>query len=487
MDVQTVQTPQVLSGSMSKRSSPTDERKHITSLDLENIVKSVTESPQLPAELPPLPASLALAEVSEPEAEEHKQESVQEKMPLQSVNELEALESTKPNAEDSTHSSHMRSLSLVPESSTSTFDTLAAGSECSQSSQHDLMVGSSGTEVISTSIVRGFSKEQISRSRRSTTQLHQNPPPILKSYSSSRGSPPASASTEAPAPKKKPVFMLGTSEGEDSMSDSSWAQRHSMTHAAAHGGLTLQQKNRSFRDDMQNNMPEEAIEDSDSDIEDDEDWEDDPSEAGNGIPQVVVQSEDPSLFQRVPSSTNLSSRRSLITSMMHETDRAAALQNAASRSTPHIRRSRSNVAGPMIAQDHIEVASARPMAITAASTNATTQPIPLLSPKTTRRNMLNSEMTGSLRKHILWERQQRNPAAKLLRNRQFRSETRLADAAGNNGMPQDNPMRPFLGRQGANGVQQTGESSADPAARGLTRNDSSFFDNGAAEYYERGW
>ena len=41
-----------------------------------------------------------------------------------------------------------------------------------------------------------------------------------------------------------------------------------------------------------------------------------------------------------------------------------------------------------------------------------------MSPKTTRRNMLTSELTGSLRQNLLWERQQKNATTNAVAKRQ---------------------------------------------------------------------
>jgi hypothetical protein len=58
---------------------------------------------------------------------------------------------------------------------------------------------------------------------------------------------------------------------------------------------------------------------------------------------------------------------------------------------------------------------AQPIIIT--TTNVTPHQA-ALSPKTTRRNMLQTELTASLRRHLLWERQQKNQtAAAVLKRR----------------------------------------------------------------------
>ena len=122
------------------------------------------------------------------------------------------------------------------------------------------------------------------------------------------------------------------------------------------------------------------------------------------------------MFQRVDSRPHLTSRRSLLTTLMHEPDRAKALANAASRSTPAIRRSGRDTPNPPSV-----ATSPNPSAQNQVLTQETTLPKPIimttsnthqgqlaLSPRTTRRNMLSTELTESLRKNLLWERQHRS-------------------------------------------------------------------------------
>ena len=114
-------------------------------------------------------------------------------------------------------------------------------------------------------------------------------------------------------------------------------------------------------------------------IESDEERED-----GNksGGPARFVEEE---MFQRVTSKPNLISRRSLLTTLIHENDRALALQNAASRSAPAIHRLR-----------------------------APNGPISLDS---TRINMISKELNGSLRKDLLWERQIKSSTFNAVKHR----------------------------------------------------------------------
>jgi hypothetical protein len=178
-------------------------------------------------------------------------------------------------------------------------------------------------------------------------------------------------------------------------------------------------------DDEDDDGSESVIEED----EEDSDWEDDEVvESGNSSTD-----ESKSMFRRVDSQPNLSSRRSLLTTMMHEPDRARAMASAATRSAPSMRRSRgASPSGPSAtpsphrreveragpdftshssqlsqqaqAQDASEDSSQpRPIIMTTSNTHQ-----PAHSPRTTRRNMLSTELTESLRKNLLWERQHKS-------------------------------------------------------------------------------
>jgi predicted transcriptional regulator len=262
--------------------------------------------------------------------------------------------------------------------------------------------------------------------------------------------------------KKKPTFFLAggsSGDGEESSLESRYT-RSSLTN-----GLQKPSKSTSFKPDVVTKTiidkpyeSEEAIDDSDdfseSAIEDDdEDWEDD-IDAG----QPANEEE---LFQRVDSSSQLTSRRSLIATMLSEKDRAEALQNAASRSSPALRRSRtSSHNGPLGSSPHdqVQLSRARPVVKTANPNES-----PIVSPRTNRRNMLSTELTGSLRQHLLWERQHKTPGAKALKNRRYKSEIRLSEAG----------KAPYMGTE-ADEVLQRNESF-------------NYFDTGLQEYHEKGW
>jgi hypothetical protein len=242
--------------------------------------------------------------------------------------------------------------------------------------------------------------------------------------------------------KNNKMFSFGGSSGEDESSLRENTQpppphRSSLSEALRR---PLEKKQTSFKDevatrtihedramdddvfesetDEEDEIDESAIDDDD----DSSDWEDSIEESGKSS------IDEKTFFQRVDSRPNLTSRRSLITTMLHQQDRAAALANAASKSTPAMLRSRtSSPQGPSLAaspdsddgaplmmkkgvklgQD-IPRSAAQPIIMT--TTNVTPHQA-ALSPKTTRRNMLQTELTASLRRHLLWERQQKNQTA----------------------------------------------------------------------------
>ena len=121
------------------------------------------------------------------------------------------------------------------------------------------------------------------------------------------------------------------------------------------------------------------------------------------------------MFQRVDSRPGLTSRRSLITTLMHESDRAKALANSVTRSTPQIRRSgRRTPNGPSVVKSpepnaqmppspksHLEVPKgAKPIIIITSNTR---QQQLAASPRTTRSNMISRELTRPLWRNLLRE------------------------------------------------------------------------------------
>jgi hypothetical protein len=322
-----------------------------------------------------------------------------------------------------------------------------------------------------TTVVRGFSPSHVSSSYR--------PVPLLTAPSSIPTADIAAANSingQLPA-KKQQMFALGASSGEDSLSEQTNSIENSLQPTApqlkkkqqakfSFGGSSNEDENSlpqthsaladpaqqplkkqtSFKEDLivahtikeeQSfddgvfETDEEEIDESVIDDDDDSsDWEDSVEDSGN--PSI----DEKTFFQRVESRPNLTSRRSLITTMLHQNDRANALANAAaaSRSTPALQRSRtSSPNGPSLAaspdsEDNLPLmikkglkpiseiprSQAQPIIRT---TTATTPHQLALSPRTTRRNMLASELTVSLRQHLLWERKQKSQTANAVLKR----------------------------------------------------------------------
>ncbi|CZT45871.1 uncharacterized protein RSE6_06227 [Rhynchosporium secalis] len=386
-------------------------------------------------------------------------------------------------------------------------EQLAQGSQASSAE-------SATSERSTTSVVKGFSPSHVSSSYRSI--------PLLTAPSSI----PTADLTHAPAskgpqPKKQNMFALGGSSGEDSLSEqtnsmennlqpaqqkkkpvfsfgassnedeSSLPQKMKMTQSA----LPLSNKKvTSFREEVATRtIAEEPVFDDDvfesdeeideSAIDDDDDssdWEDSVEDSGN------ASIDDKTFFQRVDSRPNLTSRRSLITTMLHQNDRANALASAAaavSRSQPVLHRSRTaSPNGPSLAASPdsddaplvmkkglksiaenpqlTSQSTARPIIQT--TTNTTAHQL-ALSPRTTRRNMLASELTVSLRQHLLWERKQKSRTANAVLVRRHTAH----DLAN---LKQHSEAPPFIDHEDSQ-----------------KSNWNEYYGQGLGEYHSRGW
>ena len=331
------------------------------------------------------------------------------------------------------------------QNSTESCDTISTNATTRQSDHRgsDTSVSSDGRGglIRSGSVVHGFSPSQMSASFRSRSKLnHVLPVPAM------RQSP-----AKIEKPKRSAMFTLGGSSGDD---ESSYEDRVSYkpkrsSLSESLGRHLSHQKKPSFRDIVEAHQQEkvkegshestdedEAIASSDDDDDDDDaidsaideedegDWEDSNSEDGKGPV------DDKNLFKRVDSRPNLVSRRSMLTTALHEPERAAALANAASRSTPAIRRTgRQSPQGPSLPaspSEHEDTAltmnipgKSRPRPIAMPTSNSSQ---PAHSPRTTRRNMLSTELTESLRKNLLWERQQKNTTANAVFKRRHTAQ-----------------------------------------------------------------
>lgn len=290
---------------------------------------------------------------------------------------------------------------------------------------------------------------------------------------------------ENPAKKGAAVFMLGgCSSGED---DSSLDEK--MTSQPQQSSLTLglkrpcgSKKTLSFRDEVESRNlekrshedeevfesdeeDESAIDDDseEEEEEDDDDWEDDASESAENT------TNDKPLFQRVDSQSQLVSRRSVLTAELNQLDRAATFANLASKSTPVIRRSKTSISSvpsdgvspvedPSLTMLPGHMTRSKPIIVTARNAQQMA-----FSPKTTRRNMLATEMTESLRKNVLWERQQKKATTNAIIKRRHTAQnlTNLQNYPG----------------------------EAVQASKQESRNTSfdHYFETGLGEYHRAGW
>ena len=430
--------------------------KHITPIDLQKIVISIKETQHLePLELPRSQSSLRPLQSSPTSATSHG--------PTPQLR----FDSTAPS---------QPSIALVPnpsasqptllESSTSTVGT----NDSSESQQTVGSQESSSTEMSTHRIIRGFVPGGAPSSYRSQTNLAAQPTRILKKPSQPTNM------QHSNNKKKGATFTIGTSSGEEESSLESHMYRSSLSESLKRSSnlskkptpltndltvLRAAEESPVFESDDEDDdaVSESAIEDDD----DSSDWEDSDDQSG---PSSMV---DKELFQRVDSRPNLTSRRSLLTTLMHEPDRAKALSNAASRSTPAMRRSRTTTPnGPSVAtspESGIEIPGeatttvARPIIMTTSNTH---QPQLALSPRTTRRNMLSSEMTESLRKNLLWERQHRsNGNLAALKRRHTSNDVK--------------------------NLKQHAESGLVPSNHAAQNYTNDYFHAGLGEYHSRGW
>ena len=423
---------------MDQHSNSRGREKHLTSVGLEKMVFSIKEKKSIE----PLPESIANAVPSFP--------------PAMEIEEAKISPTDSNTSASSTKSSRSSNLS-------SSTDSKCAVSQYTNGSD------TSAELLTSHSVVRGFSPGHVSSSYRSHT--HLAPTPILKKPQS-----PAKLDEQ----KKKGVFLLGGSSGDDESSFEDKMQRKPVQPAftTSPSKAPSQKKTTSFKDEIESRSINhrshedenvfESSDDEDDDVsesaiedEDDSDWEEDSSSESGEPPD-----EDKGLFQRVPSRPELTSRTSLLTTLMHQPDRAAALAEQAAKSSPALHRSRtSSRNGPSVAcspeeesilSAQYKASSSKPIIMTTSNVHP-----PALSPRTTRRNMLSTELTASLRKHLLWERQQKSTTANAVLKRRHTAH----DVANLKNFPK-------------------------PTESGSTsRNNSwnNYFDHGLGEYHEKGW
>lgn len=395
--------------------------RHLTPHTLERIVVSIQEK----AALGPLSPSLEASLTALPSSSHHNSPSP---LPL--------------HAEPSVPLDHLQN------STDSCFSaTTNATADTARQSEHrnsDTSVSSSDGLIRSGSVVHGFSPVASSFRKPSSSGIQVHPSSKLI---------PNKGRTLKPA-----MFTLGGSSEDD---DSSFEQRvmsvrpppqkSSLSQSFSKNNLkvdgnpnsALQPKRTSFRDvvaqrriqeDAEND--EGAIESSDEEDEsddvvesaideedeDDPDWED--SNSDDGKP-----AQENHMFRRVESRPDLVSRRSMLTLALNKGQ--GRLNHAFSQ--PALRHSRpaspqeSSLAASPEDDDDGMVMQTRPRAPIAIPPPKSSGNSVAHSPRTTRRNMLSTELTESLRKNLLWERQQKSQAANafLKRSRNAQSMANL--------------------------------------------------------------
>lgn len=401
-------------------SHPSRRDRHISSDNLEKMVASIVEQKEsLNAPLPEIPAAMS------PPQPQQKLESPQ---------------------------------SLVRSGSTTTEESPSKDSDRHSESSQPASSPELPT-IKTTTVVRGFSPAQFSHPTNAFT-----PPKSATSDIPEPKSAPAAKKVES---KKRATFTLGASSEESYSDDGQSVEARHQTLApppAAHkpkmfqiGGsseedsslksalasprdsvkLTAQKKSTSFANHLTTTIPStssSAIIEDDEEVsydesaiesDDDDDWEDSNEDSGtNSV-------DEKTLFQRVDSKANLTSRRSLISLALAQNQRRGNLGGIASQSTsaiPHRNRTPFNgpslVASPNDSDDaplemkrqargvplrsinEIPRSTAQPKPIMTTAPNGISQQPMALSPRTTRRNMLATELTESLRRDLLHERSQ---------------------------------------------------------------------------------
>ncbi|KAL2264655.1 hypothetical protein VTJ83DRAFT_7165 [Remersonia thermophila] len=241
----------------------------------------------------------------------------------------------------------------------------------------------------------------------------------------------------AQPPRKR--FQLGASPSDDSPQTNGQPQRlapsadgQKKTTSFNHQVVTQTYTSSAISDTEDDYLDESAIDD------DDDEWEEESAEeSGSSVGESKIQ------FKRVDSTANLPSRRSLITLMLSRNDRSQRLGGVASQSTSALPRARTNLNGPqpiaspndsddgplmmkrsnlrappMRPINEIPRSSAQPINVTAA----TGIHAGALSPRTTRRHMLATELTDSLRRNLLLERSHKSSTANAVLKRRHTSQ-----------------------------------------------------------------
>ena len=436
--------------------------RHITSDDLEKMVVSIVQEKQcLSAPFPEISPFVYPTSESQQTTESEEAPAVSAPEPV--------AESATPTVEPEIEpfepevESEKSETEAEVESATEAFPTLAAeqpsATPPAQHGNEELPGAPLQKSKSTTEVIRGFSPShipvvipQIFTPRVSDKKKTAAPDDAFPE--------PTSAPQAKQVQSKKATFALGGSSScEDSMSDpsrsldmrnasmSQMMKRKTAGSPEEEGSLKsafhlsrhslAQKKQTSFSNHvMTRTIPAPAVvseDESDSDdidesaIDDDDDdssdWEDSNEESGRSS------MDEKNLFQRVDSTLHLPSRRSLITLMIQRSEHDVKNGLTTSQSTLGLPRTRGQHQPPSLAaspNDSDEPALM--MRHRPRGPQSTLRPIneiprsaaqPILtstvgvarSPRTNRRMMLSTELTESLRRHLLWERSQKTSTA----------------------------------------------------------------------------
>ncbi|EFQ36182.1 hypothetical protein CGRA01v4_13481 [Colletotrichum graminicola] len=391
-----------------------------------------------------------------------------EKMVVSIIKENEPLSAPLPQISSSYVPPQKETPDLAPASPAYEHSGSTTTESPSKSSEEEHSQEPVSPEITSrTTVVRGFSPSQIPVSRPTpATPKVVSPAAIPEPRSSPAAKPVLSkkqpvfsigescSSSEQgqsienlrpiPAPKRK-MFQVGGSSEEESSLKSALAsqpssllngQKKTASFANRVSTRTIDDNNSAIADDSETDYVDESAIDDDDDSSD---WEDSVEDSNKSS------IDEKTFFQRVDSKVNLTSRRSLITLMIEQNDRKSnpkALGSIASQSTSALPWSRtSHTAPPTLAVSpndsddaplmmkrgarssllkpitEIPRSAAQPIYTTASHSHLQAA----LSPRTTRRNMLATELTESLRRNLLWERQQKSSTANAVLKRRHTS------------------------------------------------------------------
>jgi hypothetical protein len=263
-------------------------------------------------------------------------------------------------------------------------------------------------------VVHGFHVSQISPFR---SPVHQDPPPA------------PTKSSLYPAKGNYPknehrIFFAEASSKDSSLEETiSIGLPQQRSSAAELNKFSQDKKQTSFEDEIESrtinnrssqdgdvfepkNKNKHSFESAIDEDEDSSDWEDSATHSGgSSINEKIV-------YHRVDCRPNNPSQRSFLTALIRRPDRDAAL------ATPFNRRPRAPSNAPSITasfEDNFEdpsVSRSDPITMPGVNTSFLA-----LSPRSIRRHMLATELTKSLRGHLLWERQQQNITANAIRKR----------------------------------------------------------------------